>query len=536
MRDEATENLAYDSKCNYEDVFTQVRMWDTLTYNRLKTMDIVVPPNVKGDKSDSYIGGYVKEPQIGLHKWVVSFDLDSLYPHLIMQFNISPDTFIDASTYTNQMRMFLATNKIDIQTLLNKEVDTTPLKDMGVTLTPNGQLFHINRRGFLAEMMNEMYDDRKKYKKKAIEASEELEHETDPVKRTEIENRIARFNNLQLAKKVCLNSAYGALGSEYFRFFDIRQASAITTAGQLAIQWIGLRLNEYLNKLLKTNNRDYIIASDTDSVYLCFDELVCQTFGKENQDTTKIIKFLDKVSKTKIQPFIDKSYNDLAEYLNSLEQKMHMKREVLADKGIWTAKKRYILNVHNSEGVQYAKPKIKVSGLEMIKSSTPSACRVKLKESLNIVVNGTNEEMIEFITNFREEFKTLPLADISFPRGVNGIRDYTDKKTGLCIKGTPIHVRGCIIYNHLLKQKKLSKKYPELKEGDKIKFIYLREPNIIRSNIISFSDVLPNEFDLEGMIDYSTQFEKSFLEPLKIILDCIGWQTEKKNSLLGFFS
>ena len=428
------------------------------------------------------------------------------------------------------------TQKSSIENLLHQRIDTTLLKKYQMTLTPNGQLFHVNRRGFLAEMMNEMYDDRKKYKKMAIEGKKQLELETDPQNRTEIENRIARFNNLQLAKKVCLVSAYGALGSEYFRFFDIRQASAITTAGQLAIQWIGLRLNEYLNKLLKTNDRDYIIASDTDSVYICFDELVCQTFGKENQDTARIIKFLDKVSETKIQPFIDKSYDDLARYLNSLEQKMHMKREVLADKGIWTAKKRYILNVHNSEGVQYAKPEIKVSGLEMIKSSTPSACRTKLKESLNIIVNGTNEEMIKFIEEFREQFKTLPLAEIAFPRGVNGIIEYTDSKTGLCTKGTPIHVRGCIIYNHLLKQQKLSKKYPELKEGDKIKFIYLREPNIIRSNIISFSDVLPNEFELEGMIDYSTQFEKSFLEPLKIILDCIGWQTEKKHSLLGFFS
>ena len=527
--------LAYDSKCNYDDVFTQVRMWDTLIYNRLKRNNKVIPPSTHMRK-DELPGGYVKEPIPGLYNWVASFDLDSLYPHLIMQFNISPDTHVDPSEYTDDMREFMASNNIDVPSLLHKKIDTQKLKDMGVTLTPNGQFFRVTEKGFLAEMMQEMYDDRKLYKKKALSAKQELENETDSSKKEEIENRIARFNNLQLAKKVCLNSAYGALGNEFFRFFDVRQAGAITTSGQLAIQWIGEKLNGYLNKILKTTDKDYIIASDTDSVYITFEELVNKSFDNMT-DKNKVIAFLDKVCETKIQPFIDKSYDELANYLNSFEQKMHMKREVLADRGVWTAKKRYFLNVYNSEGVQYAKPKVKISGLEMIKSSTPSACREKLKESLDVILEGTQEDMYKFIADFREEFKTLPTSDIAFPKGVNGIIEYSDPyNPGMYKKGTPIHVRGCIIYNYLLHKHKLGKKYQILKEGDKIKYIYLKEPNVIRSNIISFSEFIPSEFALDSVIDYSLQFEKSFLEPLKVILDCIGWKPEKTASIMDFFS
>ena len=529
--------LAYDSKTNYEDVFQQTRMWDALIYNHLKKMDVVIPPIKKHSKDSAYIGAYVKDPQVGKHKWVASFDLNSLYPHLIMQFNISPEMLIEPQEYTNAM-MSLVSRSINVDDLLMGHIDTSCLINESCTLTPNGQFFRTKDRGFLAKMMEDMYNDRSVYKKKAIQAKKDLEKEADPLKRIEIEKLIAKYNNLQLAKKVCLNSAYGALGNQFFRFFDIRQASAITTAGQLAIRWIEKKLNEYLNKLLGNTDKDYVIASDTDSIYLSLDELVGRTIIEKNPNTgtREIIQFLDKVCETKIQPFIDKSYSDLAKYTNAYQQKMMMKREALADTGIWTAKKRYILNVYNNEGVEYAKPKVKVMGLEMIKSSTPTACREKLSESIDVILNGTEDDMINFIEKFRKEFESLDPADIAFPRGVNGISDYTDKKTGLYSKGTPIHVRGSILYNVNLEKKKLTKKYTKINEGEKIKFIYLKEPNPIQSNIISFQQVLPAEFGLANYIDYQKQFEKSFLEPLKIILDCIGWKTEKTSSLEDFFS
>lgn len=527
--------LSYDNKCNYEDVFTQVRMWDVIITNRLMQNKIIVPPSKTHKKNEKYIGAYVKEPQLGMHSWVASFDLTSLYPMLIQQYNISPDTIIEPENYTTEQREILS-QKISIDTMLNKEVDTSLLNEY--TLTPNGQLFKTTQQGFLCKIMEEMFNDRARYKKEAIKAKKQLENENDVHKRNEIEKRISRYNNLQLVKKVSLNSAYGALGNEYFRFFDVRQASAITTAGQLSIRWIENKLNSYLNKLLSTTDKDYVIASDTDSIYLSLDELVRQTFGEKGPyvDEQQIITFMDKVCENKIQPFIDKCYTELARYTNAYSQKMIMKREVLADKSIWTAKKHYVLNVYNNEGVAYKTPQKKIMGLDMIKSSTPSACRDKLKESLDVLLSRTEADMIEFIDTFREEFKMLPIVDIAFPRGVNGIDKYTIKKTGMYDKGTPIHVRGSILYNLMIKRHKLEKKYPLIMEGEKIKFIYLKEPNPIQSNIVSFHQMLPPEFELDKYIDYNTQFEKSFLEPLKTLLDCIGWKAEQVNSLEAFFS
>ncbi len=522
--------LAYDSKTNYEDVFTQVRMWDALIYNHLKKKNVVVPPIERHHKDAAYVGAYVKDPQIGRHNWIASFDLNSLYPHLIMQWNISPETLVEPATNTN-----LHTNitNVSVDSLVSKNIDLSSLKELNCTLAPNGQFFSKKKHGFLPEMMQTMYNDRSAYKNKAIAAKKELELETDPTKRFEIEKRIARFNNLQLAKKVSLNSAYGALGNEFFRFFDVRQASAITTSGQLAIRWIERKLNEYMNGLLKTTDKDYIIASDTDSVYLRLDALVDQVM--KDKPTLDCINFMDKVCENKIQPFIDKSYQELAEYVNAYEQKMQMKREALADKGIWTAKKRYILKVWNNEGVAYAKPKVKVMGLEMIKSSTPSVCRKMFWEAIDIALNGTEDDMIGIIETFRAEFRMSSISDIAFPRGVNGLEKFGDPVM-IYKKGTPQHVRASLIYNHLIRDRDLIKKYELIQEGEKIRYIHLKEPNPFQSDVLAFPTILPKEFGVEQYIDYDTQFEKAFVDPLKIILDCIGWKTEKVSTLEGFFS
>ena len=525
--------LAYDSKTNYDDVFAQVRMWDALIYNHLRERNMVLPPITKHHK-ESYEGGYVKDPIIGMHDWVSSFDLDSLYPHLIMQYNISPETLLEPIHYEDVHRNIII-HGVDVDRLLGQHISTDGL--VGCTLTPNGQFFKTNKQGFLAEMMETMYNDRSIYKKKMIEARKELELETNPLQRFEIEKRIARYNNLQLAKKVCLNSAYGALGNEYFRFFDLRQAEAITTAGQLSIRWIEKKLNEYMNKILKTEDEDYVIAADTDSIYLNLDRLVCKTVKETNPSCSapEVIAFMDKICEAKIKPYIDKSYAELADYVHAFDQKMRMKREALSDKGIWTAKKRYILRVHNNEGVQYAKPKLKVMGLEMIKSSTPAACKEKLWEAIEIIFNKDEDAIIDFIENFRDEFKKSNPINIAFPRGVNGLTKFADKTT-IYGKACPIHVRGSLIYNHMIRKLKLEKKYEFIKEGEKIKFIYLKEPNHVQSNIISFVNTIPPEFDLGRYIDYDTQYEKSFVEPLKIILDSIGWKSEHVSSLSAFFS
>lgn len=345
--------------------------------------------------------------------------------------------------------------------------------------------------------------------------------------------KVARYDNLQLAKKVSLNSAYGAMGSQYFRFYDLRVALAVTTSGQFSIRWIENKINNYMNRILGTTDVDYVIASDTDSIYLRMGEMV-NKFVPDQSDKQKVISVMDKICEEKIQPFIDKSYNELATYVHAFAQKMQMKREGLSDKGIWTAKKRYILNVYNNEGVQYAEPQLKVMGLEMVKSSTPSAIREKMKETILMMIRGTESEVQDFIENFRKEFKKLPPEEISFPRGLNGLREYSDSVM-LYKKGTPIHVKGAILYNHYLKQRGLDKKYPLIQEGEKLKFTYLKQPNPFKDTVISYPGRLPEEFGLHDFVDYEMQFEKSFLEPVKIILKCINWNHEKINSVEAFF-
>ena len=527
---ELSLTLSYDTKSNYGDVFTQTRMWDAIIYNYLLERNIVVPPNETSVKDGAFEGAYVKDPQIGVHDYVASFDLNSLYPHLMMQYNISPETIVEVKDYDDNMRQIIS-DGVNVDKMLGKEVDTSKLQ--GVTITPNGQFFRTDKQGFLPKMLEEMYEDRKKFKKMMISAKQEYEKETDANKKYELKKKIARYDNLQLAKKVSLNSAYGAMGSQYFRFYDLRLALGVTSAGQLSIRWIEEKINKYMNDLLKTNGVDYVIASDTDSIYLRLGELVNKVYSKKT-DVNQLISFMDRVCEDKIQPYIDNSYQELATYVNAYSQKMQMKREGLSNKGIWTAKKRYILNVYNNEGVQYAEPQMKVMGLEMVKSSTPSSIRDKMKQVIKLMVTGTEDDVQEFIADFRKEFRTLPIEEISFPRSVNGLKTYTDKAQ-IYTKGTPIHVKGALLYNYLLNKHNLTNKYPKVQEGEKLKFTYLIQPNPINDTVISYPSRLPTEFGLDNYIDYELQFEKAFLDPIKIILNCIDWQVEKTSSLADFF-
>jgi len=529
--------LAYDNKCNYEDVYQQVRMWDAIIFNHLKKKNIVMPLMKQGKKDAQYAGAHVKPPVPGMYNWVVSFDLNSLYPHLIMQYNLSPETLIKTSEYTDEMRALRPTLSVDA--LLNKEPDLDFLKGTGVTVTSNQQFFSTTKRGFLAEIMDDMYKGRVVYKKKALDAKKKLEAaKEDPNQYAYLQREVARYNNLQMAKKVSLNSAYGAIGNQYFRFFDIRIAEAITLGGQLSYKWIEQHINGYLNALLKTEGVDYVIAGDTDSMYLNLEGLVNKVYGADGKVTAskqKIIEFLDRVCEDKIQPFIDKSYQELADYTHAYEQKMQMKRESLCDRAIWVAKKRYILNVYDEEGVKFKEPKVKTVGLETNRSTTPAVVRKKMRECIKIVLNEDNAAAIKFIDRFREEFKGYPIEDISSPSGVNGITKNTNEVT-MFNSGTPMHCKGAILYNHILKEKGLTKRYPLIQDGEKIKFILLKKPNPYHNNTIAFMNRLPKEFELEEYLDYNGQFERTFIDPMKGILSHIGWEVEHRSTLESFFT
>ena len=508
--------MAYDAKVNFTDVYSQVRVWDTLIYNDLSKINVVVPPKSKTKKDDKYAGAYVKEPKPGIYDWVVSFDLNSLYPHLIMQYNISPETLADRRHPT-----------ATVEGLLSQRVRI----DGDFAVCANGAQYRKDIHGFLPQMMQRIYDERTIYKKKMLEAKQQ--YEKGPTE--QLRRDIAKFNNVQMARKIQLNSAYGAIGNQYFRYYNLANAEAITLSGQVAIRWIENKVNKYLNKVLKTEETDYVIASDTDSIYLNLGPLVQAVFPSGEKDDQSTLSFLKKVCDVELDRYIESAYEEMATYVNAYAQKMVMKRENIANKGIWTAKKRYILNVWNSEGVQYEKPKLKMMGIEAVKSSTPMPCRTAIKEALNVIMTGSESDTQKYIKDFREKFESMSPEEVAFPRGCNNIAKNTSSAT-IYGKGCPMHVRGALLYNFYIKKRKLHHKYPVIQEGEKIKYLHLRTPNKINENIISFFQTLPKEFGLDESIDYDLQFEKSFLAPLKAILDTIGWDAEKKNTLDALWS
>lgn len=514
--------VAYGGGVNYNEAFGTVGIWETTIYRRL-IKDKIVPPikTSPGHRVGELVGGYVKDPKPGMYPWIVSFDLNSLYPHLMLQYNMSPETYIEGR------REYVTQDMI-----LNDEFNND---DKSISVAANGVCFSNQKLGIIPEIIDEYYNNRKQIKKQMLAVEQQLEVETDPREKARLKKEMNQLHNSQMAIKISMNSLYGATANIYFLYYINEMAEAITTSGQLSIRYAQKSVNAYLNKVLKTTDIDYVVYIDTDSIYVNFAPLIQEVFGKVDIPSKEGEEFLDKICSTKIEKIIEQGYNELAQQVGAYRNAMSMKREKITDRAIFVAKKRYILNTLNSEGVHYEKPKISVTGLESVRSSTPEICREKMKELFAIIMNKGEIETQKFIMDFRDEFKTLDLEKIGKTSGTDDIDKYTTKQS-LYKKGCPIHVRGCILYNHFLSEKKLEKKYVKIQSGDKVKFIYLKIPNPIKENIISFPGVLPKEMCLESYIDYDTQFEKVFLSPIQHILDALGWSTEKVNTIEDFFN
>jgi len=508
--------MAYDAKCNYVDIFSAVRTWDCILYNHLWKKNIVVHQRVERP-GRQIAGAYVQEPKPGKYDWVVSFDATSLYPSIIMQYNLSPETMITG-----------VSKDIGMSKIVEQEINLDDLKEKDYCMTANGYCFMRNKQGIFPEIVEKLFDDRKKYKKSMLDAQKKFEETKDQ----KYKKLISKFNNFQMARKIQMNSLFGAMANEYFRFYDDRIAEGITLTGQFIIQTIGKALNDNLNKICGTKNYMYSFYSDTDACYITLEPLV-QKFFKDTPKE-KLVKILDKVCDEKIESFLQTATDQLADYTNAFDNRISFKREVIADRGIWVAKKRYALNVYNNEGVQYAEPKLKVMGLEIVRSSTPEPVRDALRNAVKIILTQTENDLQTYVRNFEDEYKKLSPESISFPRSVNGLDKYSDRAS-IYKQGTPMHVRGALLYNYHLVTNKLDKKYERIKEGDKIKFLYLKEPNIIGENCIAFVSSIPNELNIKKYADYNTMFEKSFLEPINTILEGIGWSAKPQATLEGLF-
>ena len=489
--------MAYMAGVNFNDTLGTTAIWDCIILRELMKKKIAVP-QPKEHKKAAFVGGYVKEPHVGMHDWVMSFDLNSLYPNIIIQYNMSPETLIR-------------------------------VPDAKGAKASNGATFRTDKKGIIPEIVESLYDTRVVTKNEMLQVKQQIEKDG---KSDHLIRKATILENKQMATKILLNSLYGAMGNRYFRYFDLQVAEGVTTTGQTVIKHSEVAINKYLQKIME-DDKDRVIAMDTDSLYVGVGDFIEKYHSNHSIDVN--VDYLDSFAQRALEPVLEKAFQEFSKDTNAFTNRMVMKREVIADRGIWTAKKRYILNVYDSEGVRYAEPKLKVMGIEAVKSSTPAICREAMKQMFKIIVQGNESKTQEAIADFKKGFKNMSPEEISFPRGVSDISSYRDTNL-IYRKGTPIHCRGSLLYNYYIKKNGLDRKYRYINNGDKIKFVYLRKNNPIQQNVIAFpDDKLPEEFGLHDYIDFDLQFQKTFLDPLDIILKSIDWSAEAVSSLEDFF-
>ena len=516
--------LGYFGGVNYTDTLGTVAIWDSIIFRRLAKQHVAIPQNRMSFKSD-YDGGFVKDPAPGRYEWVLSFDLNSLYPNLIVQYNMSPETIV------KHMKVDGLTPE---RILENRDVQNWNPED-GLAVAANGACFRTDKQGILPAIVEEIYNQRVEVKKTML-AAESLKEKTDKFspdyRKLEIEIDLA--SNRQMCLKILLNSLYGAMANRFFRYYDIDIAEGITLAGQLVIQTVERSVNEFLTGALndpKDKPKDRVIAADTDSIYVNLLDAV------KICNPPDVHEFCTEFARTALEPIIERTYADLAKKTNAYRNTMKMKLEKVSSVAIWTAKKRYILKVLSSEGVRYANPKIVMKGIEAIKSSTPKICREKFKELFEVLVSGTQADLQREVAAFQKKFFEAQPEALAFPRSVSNVKKYMQKGGGTpYIKGTPMNSRAAIMYNKMVKEKGLSHSHPLIRNGDRLKYVFLKSGNPTKENVIAFIDKFPPEFELHSWIDYDLLFNKTFIDPLQLILNAIGWKAVPSASLEDFFS
>ena len=512
-------NMAYMYHCNLQDIYKTVLPWEVFIFNYLAERKIAVPPRTLNPRGNVE-GAWVKQPNPGMYGWSIAFDYSSLYPSVMRQWNISPETFIPAAF------------SVDVASIMDMKEGDTASKALdyayanNLTIAANGTMYRKDKQGFLAELMEYCMEGRTIARKEM----ERLKAEYQKTGDESLLPRIASLNDEQMALKIAANSCYGAIGNEGFHYYDYRMAEAITLTGQLANRDLANRMNAKMNKIMATEGIDYIIYGDTDSIYLDCESLVQKYMaGKPRED---VVSFLDAFGEDVCQPVINKTVKRLYELTNAYDLVMASKREAISSRALFRGKKNYAMYVLMNEDVVYKEPELKVMGIEIVRSSTPQWCRKRLKEMLMMIFETDEKTFREKFAELEKEFYTLPPEEVAFPRGVSDVDKYIVNgklKAGM----VPIHVRAAVMYNLSTKGLNL----PPIQNGDKIKYLYLKMPNPLNSHVFGFptGTTIPKELGLTKYVDYDLQFEKSMETPLQSLTDCANWQLRAVASLSSFF-
>lgn len=510
----------------YSDSLGTVDFWEKLIYSHLYYDGMVTElKSGIGDKDEKYEGAFVKEPRVGRFDWVLSFDYTSLYPMTIRQVNIGTETYVD--TEDSIFEDMLST--VSVEALLNKSVDVSLLKKHNLSLSANGCLYRREHNSFLNRYVTELFEKRKLHKKQMLFAKKEYEKTKDKDQKILAE----MLNIKQNAEKTLINGVYGCLGNQYFQYFRIDDAEAVTVTGKVVILYTEKKVNQYLGKLLNMHGEDFIIGIDTDSMYINLGPLVEKLFPNE-QNKEKIVNFLDKFAKDKLTPVIKQANDEMFDYMNHKDNLMDMKQEKIIERGIWMAKKRYCISVWDSEGVRYKEPDISVTGIKSVSSSTPGVVRTALNDCIKIFLTGTEEQLQDYISKYEKKFEKYSIEEIAFPQGVNDVGGH-ESETVWYKKGTPIYSKASIVYNKMVDKYDLGKTYQKITDGTQIKWLYLTEDNPIEEEVIGFIDKFPKQFKLENFVDRQQQYEKAFLKPVTDLCNLSGWKPKKEKQRGSLF-
>tara|TARA_B100001093_G_C26852649_1_gene1025828 strand:- start:2182 stop:4710 length:2529 start_codon:yes stop_codon:yes gene_type:complete len=492
-------------------ILTHTRRLDIVTQNK--------PYNVV--KESKFSGAYVKIPEPGRYEWIYDLDLTSLYPSIIMTLNISPETklgviddFDTADYRVRKQRDWTLHANGKYRKLSTTELDEM-LAEEQCSLASNGAIYRTERSGLIPSILDRWFKERVEYKN----LRKKYEKEGD-------EAKAAYFDQLQYTTKILLNSMYGVLGNKTFRFFDIDNAEAVTLTGQQLIKATGEFGSKFYNDELGTDNIDYCIYTDTDSVFFSAKPIIEKRYPNIDHD--------DKVAMTEailpvaeeVQEFINRMYDLYATRIHNVStHRFDIKQELISKAGIWIAKKRYAQWVINQEG--HPVDKLDVKGIDVVRSNFPTAMRKFLADVLqSILENKTQHTLDEMVLDFKEDMKSMDIGDIAKSTGVKDIEKHIFKDEGIIelSKGAPAHVKAAAAYNNMLRRTN-NTQLGEIRSGDKIKWVYLRN-NKFGLGAIAFKNYDDPDEILEFIkkyINYEMIFTRELHNKLEAFYSAMKW-------------